>query len=316
MEKERNMKAFKSVSSAIVLLAGMALSGCGGDKPADRAGAEADTENTAEDHSDHGHAHESSDSLADGEEQGTPGPGAMQTPEAVLGMFTMPAYISVALSHATEFDFSEEQHGKLLALKERYQPQALPVIQDIAGLAGAIRSKSLDGHEAAELNGLSTEFGALRMRLAEVMTSCRDDLLGVVTEQQWEAIVRKYDETNPYDMRDPMGRMSPAPNYMIDVFHVESITLSQKQKEGLASWSTDRHANSVMAHGEIAALEQRVRAMSLEKGSKEDILKVMQEMEDIRHRITLTKSDCRDYMRGVLNEEEWDALVAFVRTQS
>jgi hypothetical protein len=104
--------------------------------------------------------------------------------------------------------------------------------------------------------------------------------------------------------------MSAAPNYMIDVFHVENINLSEEQINNISGWSMGRHTNAVAAHGEIAQLEELVRDWSLSKKPKTDILKKMQEMEKIRHKITTTKTACRDFMKNeVLTEKQWKLLI-------
>ncbi|HBS12923.1 MAG TPA: hypothetical protein DEO36_10360 [Flavobacteriaceae bacterium] len=233
--------------------------------------------------------------------------------KATLKSSSVPGYMGFVLTNISDFNINEEQQKELLALKDNFKPKAMPINQKIVALAKTIKQKSLNRSDAKELEKLSKEFGILRIELDEIKTTCRDAVANVLTKEQWESLVEKYNKANPYEMGDPLGRMSPVPNYMIDVFHVDNLKLSKEQINQLANWSKDRHSNAVMAHSKIANLEKLIRQLSLEKKPKDEIVQKLKEMEKIRHKITVTKTVCRDFMKNdVLNKDQWDLLTKFI----
>lgn len=222
----------------------------------------------------------------------------------------VPSYMGFILANKKDFSINEAQEKELLVLKDVFKPKAMPVKLGIIELAEKIKEKSKNNATAKELETLSNEFTEKKIELTSIKTDCRDAILNVVSEKQWQTIVAKYNQKMPYDLSDPIGRMSAAPNYMIDVFHVENINLSEEQINNISGWSMGRHTNAVATHGEIAQLEELVRDWSLSKKPKTDILKKMQEMEKIRHKITTTKTACRDFMKNeVLTEKQWKLLI-------
>ncbi len=226
----------------------------------------------------------------------------------------LPSYMGYILKNTTDFNITEEQENKLVDLKNIYMPKAMPVKLQIDELAKTIKQKSLKGVVAKEIEKLSNKFGKLKTQFAEIKTDCRDAVAKVLSTEQLNTVAKKHNKINPYDIGGPLGRMSPVPNYMIDVFHVENLKLSEDQINKLASWSTNRHANSVVAHSKIADLEAEIRQLFLENKPKSEILKKSKQIEEIRHKITVTKTVCRDFMKkDVLEEQQWDKLVSYIK---
>jgi len=239
--------------------------------------------------------------------------GSKDKPKTVTKTSSLPRYMGFILKNETDFNITEEQKNKLIDLKNNYMPQAMPVKLQIDKLAKIIKQKSLKGVAAKELEKLSNKFGKLKIQFAEIKTDCRDAVAKVLSIEQLNNVAEKHNKTNPYDIGNPLGRMSPVPNYMIDVFHVENLKLSEDQTGKLADWSTNRHANSVMAHSKIADLEAEIRQLFLDNKPKSIILKKSKQIEEIRHKITVTKTVCRDFMKkNVLEKQQWDLLTKFI----
>lgn len=233
--------------------------------------------------------------------------------KTVMNTSIVPGYMGFVLKNLKDLNIAEEQKKKLICIKNIYKPEAMPVKKKIDALAKTIKQESLNNSGAKELEKLSNKYGELKIRLTEIKTDCRDAVANVLTEEQWKKLVEKYNKINPYQMGDPLGRMSPVPNYMIDVFHVDNLKLNENQINQLADWSKERHSNAVMAHSKIANLEAEVRKMSLAKKPKSEIIKKIKQMEEIRHKITVTKTVCRDFMKkDVLDEQQWSLLTSFI----
>ena len=239
--------------------------------------------------------------------------GSKTTSKVQIRLTSLPAYMQIVLTNLEELNISDKQKEKLLAIKAKVQPIAKPIQQAIIKESKTIKLKSLNNAGSAELTSLSTEISNLRLQFAEIKTDCRDQVIDVLTDEQWTKLVKDYNADNTYDIGNPLGRMSPVPNYMIEVYQVDGINLSDDQTKKITGWSEKRHANSVMAHSTIADFEQEVRSMSLAKASKEKILAKVKEMEKIRHKISVTKTDCRDYMKkNILQKEQWDLLASYI----
>ncbi|MCK5877808.1 MAG: hypothetical protein KAG43_09250 [Candidatus Marithrix sp.] len=103
---------------------------------------------------------------------------------------------------------------------------------------------------------------------------------------------------------------SPLPSLMmVTKKHGEQLNLSEEQKTGLAAWSKIHFPMLVEISTEIKTGEQAVHDAVVDGASKEDVMAQINELSEKRKSIASMKTDCRDNMRKLLNDEQWKQLV-------
>ena len=61
----------------------------------------------------------------------------------------------------------------------------------------------------------------------------------------------------------------------------------------------------------MAEKEQEIRTLALENAPKADVIKAVKALEMMRHKLLITKTDCRDYIKDkVLTAGQWDLMIA------
>jgi Spy/CpxP family protein refolding chaperone len=106
--------------------------------------------------------------------------------------------------------------------------------------------------------------------------------------------------------RDVMYHINPMPNYMkVIMMHGDELDLSEKQQADLAEWrEKTRPVMSNLKKMTIQA-ENKLRSMSLNNASEEELLVQYAEIEEFRHKIAETKIKCRSNMKNILTDEQF-----------
>ena len=222
---------------------------------------------------------------------------------------SLPAYMGFILSNSTEFSLTEKQKKELLALKTIIMSKAHVFKENIIEMNEKLKKMSFNNVEIETIEEFNKEVTVERLRFSEIKTECRDSVLGIITETQWNKVVEIYNNKVPYPMDYILERITPIPNYMIDVYHVENLNLSEDKKKLLTNWNKDGHYDAMMMQTKIVEAEKEVRKMSLQNISKDKIMAKVEELEKVRSKFISAKTKCRDYIiSNVLTEKQWSFL--------
>lgn len=112
------------------------------------------------------------------------------------------------------------------------------------------------------------------------------------------------------NMMAMMKHVSPMPNLMpIAIGNADLLDLSKEQTEALAKGRQERHDKVHGLANEIIADEKAITQAALEGKSKDEINKMSEAVMEKRLGIIDAKASCRDTMRKVLNEEQWNEVI-------
>jgi hypothetical protein len=106
----------------------------------------------------------------------------------------------------------------------------------------------------------------------------------------------------------------PLPNLMITIVeHGDMLDLSPEQDQALADWRAKQ--KSIMAELVMAIKngEQQLEEASLNGASKKEIMAQLDALLEKRRQIADIKTDCRDNMRRILSDEQWNEVVSLYR---
>ncbi len=112
-----------------------------------------------------------------------------------------------------------------------------------------------------------------------------------------------------------IGHVNPLPNYMkVIVNKGDKLDLTETQKENFSSWQTVNNPKVMKLTKEIMYLEKEVNNLSLKKESKETLLSKIDEIADLRRKIAIIKTKCRDNLIKTLSENQWEKLLVLYKT--
>jgi Spy/CpxP family protein refolding chaperone len=110
------------------------------------------------------------------------------------------------------------------------------------------------------------------------------------------------------------GAQQPMPNLMrIIKMHGDQLNLSDEQKTKLATWREKSHP---VVHGkldEIREIRRELQNSVIDGANRAEINGYIARMDVLRDEIVATKLRCRNNMREILNDEQWEAVTGMYR---
>jgi len=224
----------------------------------------------------------------------------------------LPRYMSVILSNKEALNIDANQEQQLTDVSKEKSPQAVKMAYEIIDVEKEIHQLSLD---KAKKELIATSFEKsleLRTNLATMKLDCRDEVLEILNERQWNDLIALYQENLPFDniteMKALIAHVNPLPNYM-QLIQNDIIKLDEKQEVKLSEWSSENHPRMMELSNNVIALEKSIYELSMNKGAREDILANVAEIVVIKRQIIATKTDCRDNLiNTILSEEQWEKI--------
>jgi len=214
--------------------------------------------------------------------------------EVMMHATPLPRYMSVVLSNKEVLDIDKKQYQQLTKISKDKSPQAVEMAYKIGEIEKDIYQLSLDN---AKKELLVTKFEkALELRtiLATMKLDCRDKVMEILNEQQWNDLITLYQEKIPFDSK---------------FIQNDDIKLDKEQEEKLSEWSKVNHPKMMEMANKVIAYEKNIYKLSMNKAPREDILNNITEIANIKRQIISTKTDCRDNLiSNIVSEEQWKEL--------
>ena len=116
-------------------------------------------------------------------------------------------------------------------------------------------------------------------------------------------------------MSKGMHMLQPMPDLMRVVMqHGDKLNLSKEQAAALAAWR-DTNGERVRARMKAMATVRKVLQDAVLRGANVAAVNVhLSHMDRVRAEIVAAKIACRNNMRQVLNDEQWDMVINLYRT--
>jgi Spy/CpxP family protein refolding chaperone len=106
-----------------------------------------------------------------------------------------------------------------------------------------------------------------------------------------------------------MHMLQPMPNLMRVVqHHGDQLNLTKEQSANLAKWRELNHDKVHSRMREILAIKKALQVAALKGANLAAINVYVTKMDRIRAEIIAAKIACRNNMRNVLNDEQWEKL--------
>ncbi len=232
--------------------------------------------------------------------------------KAMLHATSLPLYMNVILNNKDALHINETQYQEFEEFNKNKSPEAVKIANEIKNLEDELYEASLDNAKKEFILGNFEKTLELRTSLANMKLDCRTKVLEILDEKQWNDLVILYQEKMPFKDKKEMSllikHVNPLPNYMQLIKEVD-IKLDATQEEKLSKWSSDNHPRMMELAAKVNTLEKNVYELSILKESKENILKKIIEIAEVKKQIVTTKTDCRDHLiQNILTEDQWKIL--------
>ena len=232
--------------------------------------------------------------------------------EVMLHATSQPNYMNFILKNKEALKIDTEQHQKLEEIRKVKSPKAVKKANSIKEIEENSYQLSLDNVEKeALLNNLEKSL-KLRSELAELKLDCRNKVLEILNEEQWNELLEMYKNKLPFDDKTEMTSLikhvNPLPNYMQLIKDMD-VKLDKEQEDKLAEWSSQNHSEMMKLAAKVNTHEKEVYELSMNKETDENILIKVNEIADVKKQIVITKTDCRDNLKNnILSNDQWKVL--------
>ena len=104
----------------------------------------------------------------------------------------------------------------------------------------------------------------------------------------------------------------PLPNFMLVMLEYgEKLNLSEEQQAALKAWGKEHKPLAQQLVSAITQGEKALHQASLEGVSKADMMAQLDGLLEKRKELAEFKTDCRDNMREVLSDEQWEQVIEY-----
>jgi len=174
---------------------------------------------------------------------------------------SLPAYMGFILKNLEKFKITERQTKDLQAIKLVIRPKAHPFKDAIIEIESTMSLFYKEQKSKAAIEKLSVEASKQRINFATIKMECRDQVIWVITNVQWQEISKAFSAKMAYQTDNSLENVCAI------------IPAEYQQKE------------SITLQTAITTLEKEIQEMSLNTIAKDVILDKVYEMENKRQEL-------------------------------
>jgi|GEM_PF-5073298 len=123
------------------------------------------------------------------QQKGTPNP-----MELIQRVSSMPSLMPIMVKNSKEIGLSQEQMDELSKWRAENIAPALTLAKEIGEGENAIKKAALDNKPKEEIEAMIKSVLDKRSELENKMLLCRENSIRILTESQWEQVVKLYRE--------------------------------------------------------------------------------------------------------------------------
>ena len=106
----------------------------------------------------------------------------------------------------------------------------------------------------------------------------------------------------------------PLPNFMLVIVnHGKSLNLSEEQQSALKAWGKEHKPLVKKMVNGITLGEKALHQAALDGASKAHMMAELDGLLEKRKALAEMKTNCRDKMREVLSEEQWEQVINYYK---
>lgn len=229
----------------------------------------------------------------------------------------MPNLMMMIQANAAELELDNEQMSKVHHWRKHNMMASKMHMQNIMELEKEIKEVALEGMAKDEFQDLKDELMSERAGLMDLKYRCVTTMQATLEDWQWEKLMKIRDQqmramdsgSNDNEIKAFL-RASPMPKLMaVILMNGDQLNMSAEQKQALENWRLKNMNHWALLFDQVLTAEKAMTKDALALVSAEKLEKEYAEVLAKRTEMAKMSLACRDNMRKVLNDEQWDKLI-------
>jgi hypothetical protein len=222
-----------------------------------------------------------------------------------------PHLVHFSLEYKKELELTDEQIKFLENVEKDLHPQGMKFAKAIMQNEQKIKEQSLQKVSAKEMMETYSKVESSREGLAKLKVAAALKLKKQLSKKQWQALEKSYREKHDIDLANRMVMMrhvNPVPNYMKLIKMNQEIELTDDQQSKINQWQRKNHSAIMGYAKQVLKKEQSLSAAVFSGKSEKEIFSMLKSSLETRRKIVVKKTQCRDYVTGILSKEQWEQV--------
>ena len=234
----------------------------------------------------------------------------------------MPNLMMLVMQNATKLNLEEEQKKALKSWKQDNNSTVRRLTTEIIEFENELRQATLDGVSINEKNDLRDFIIESRAKLIDIRYLCAINMQKVLTKGQWEQVMALHDRQRRLTASANAAgneiqaflRVSPMPKLMaIVLMHSSELALNAEQSKALQDWRLQNMNHWALLFDQVLRAEKIMTENALMMVDAKKLMENYSEMSAKRNEMATMSLACRDNMRKVLNDSQWEMMIGLLR---
>ena len=234
----------------------------------------------------------------------------------------MPNLMMLVMQNATKLNLEEEQKKALKSWKQGNNSTVRRLTTEIIEFENELRQATLDGVSINEKNDLRDFIIESRGKLIDIRYLCAINMQKILTKGQWEQAMALHDRQRRLAASANAAgneiqaflRVSPMPKLMaIVLMHSSELALNAEQSKALQDWRLQNMNHWALLFDQVLRAEKIMTENALTMVDAKKLMENYSEMSAKRNEMATMSLACRDNMRKVLNDSQWEMMIGLLR---
>lgn len=236
----------------------------------------------------------------------------------------MPNLMMLIESHAYELELDNEQLAVVRNWRKSHHHQTQQWMNELIETEKFMHDAVLEGATDAEVEDYKREVLKKRSDLIDLKARCVKRMRQTLDDEQWNRLVALYQKRRQAMMGaskkvnevQSFLRVSPMPKLMVVVLmQGDKLDLSPEQARALEKWRIEHMNRWSAMFDEVVRSEKHLTREALDMAPDEKLEKRFSELLELRKNMAAMSLACRDNVRRVLNDRQWQTLVSLFEGQ-
>ncbi len=234
----------------------------------------------------------------------------------------LPSLMMVINMNANQLGLDNEQLAIINAWRNTHQQPTQRLVNDIVTLEQEMEKMVLEGVNPAEMKELKDDLLELRGELIDTKYKCVSTMQKTLDKEQWHQLMELRDRGLRVSSSDKRSgneiqaflRISPMPKLMaIILMHKKELKITKEQHKYLESWRLENMNKWALLFDQVLKTEKKITQQSLAMEDNAILMTQFDKMAKSRRIMAKMSLNCRDNMKKVLTEEQWQEVITLLK---
>jgi len=235
----------------------------------------------------------------------------------------MPHLMMLVQVNKNDLMLSNQQLASLSEWKHANQMRVKSLMNSIMEIEKDLYELTLEGIDQDELAELRIALAEDRSELIDLKYQCVSNIQKTLDKDQWAMLMKllKNQEKISASAKSSVNemqsflRVSPMPKFMaIILMHGAELNLNPEQNKALEDWRLKNMNHWSILFGEVLSAEKQLTQDAIELKDAKKMMATFKEMTEKRIEMATMTLACRDNMKKVLTEEQWNKVVKLLKS--